>query len=1130
MSSSFVGRRRELDELRAAIPPLLAGRGALFLLSGEPGIGKTRLAEEFATEATAAGVRVLWGRCHEAEGRPPYWPWAQLVRAAAAAGVRAGRPDSAASRAVDEAVAAYAADPDAAPLIELIPELRAFQPSGPAEAPGADAVTARFRVFQAFTSLLRRLAAAEPCLLILDDVHWADLPSLRILEFLAHELPDAPIAVVVTFREVEVRQSPVVSDLVGRLGRRGTRLALGGLSVDEVSRFVAKAVGEAVPATAAEWLHTSTEGNPFFLDEIVRLHRGDDAWLQARPSAPGRSDPGRSDSVQAAIRQRLSPLPPDTLRVLAVAAVAGREFDLSLLSAAMGDDRATLAELLAPAVEIEVLHAVADKPARYRFRHALVRETIYERLAPGARAERHRVYGELLERRYADAIEPWLPELAHHFYEASIFGDDPRALDYAERAGRHALRLFAYEEAVQMFERALHLVESSADADQRRTCALLLDLGEATSRAGQREATAVLHRAAALARRIGASDLLARAATELCDVGTAWAEMGRRDEALVSILQEALEALPDSACALRARVMARLATELFWSRPPEECERLSRSAVELARAADDAHSTAYALLARINCLSHVDHAATRADMTEEILALTGGRGELAANAWMWRLGDVLHLDRILEVRAAREGMVRVVQELRRPGGLWLVHSASAQKALIEGRFDEAERAAGAMLEQPTVESNVEQTATAALFLVRREQGRHHELALALEAFDSQQPAVSAWRASLAMLWADGGDRERALAILDAMTADGLAGMIRDSSWLYSICCLAEVCGAYGTPAQAELLRTVLEPYAARNAMAGPMYYLAPVAYYLGLLARRVGQWALAAERLDAALVQARRLGARPAAARILVARAELIERALAAGHDGAGDAAAARGLRAEALEIAEAVGMDAVAAAARRASEVAAAEPPAVPASAEPSPAGRASLVFEADDCVIGYRGRSVRVRSVLGLRYLARLLAEPGREFHVLDLAGAGAPAELRDDVRLDGDLGPVLDPKAKAEMAARLADLRDILDEAERHHDHARAEAARGEIEALAEHVASAVGLGGRDRVQGRNSERARAAVTKALRAAIGRIGRADAELGDLLTRSVKTGAFCSYEPIGALALAWDVQGERA
>jgi hypothetical protein len=779
--------------------------------------------------------------------------------------------------------------------------------------------------------------------------------------------------------------------------------------------------------------------------------------------------------------------------------------------------------LLAPALEIEILHAVADKAARYRFRHALVRETIYERLAPGARAERHRVFGEILERRHADAIEPWLPELAHHFYEASIFGEDERALDYAERAGRHALRLFAYEEAVQQFERALHLVDSADDADQRRTCALLLDLGEATSRAGQGEAASgILHRAAALARRIEAPDLLARAATGLCDVGTVWAELGRNDETLVGILQEALQALPESAHALRARVTARLATELFWSRPVEESDRLSGSAVELARSSGDAYSTAYALLARINCLSHADHAPARAGMIEEILALTGGRGELAANAWMWRLGDALHLDRILDVRVAREAMVRCVQELRRPGGLWLVHSASAQRALIEGRFDEVERAATAMLEQPKLESNVEQAATAALFLVWREQGRHGDLALALEGFDSQSPSVSAWRASLAMLWADGGDRERALAMLDAMTARGVEGLFRDSAWLYSVCCLAEVCGAYGTLAQAEVLGAALEPYASRNAMAGPIYYLAPVTYYLGLLARGAGQWALAAERLDAALVQARRLGARPATARILLARAQLIERAVAAGERSVGDLSTAATLCDEALEIAEAVGMNTVATAARERPASAAAPPP------RPSEA-RATLAFEADDCVLLYRGRTSRVRSVLGLRYLARLLAEPGREFHVLDLAASGASLDdAGEGTRLDGDLGPALDAKAKAEMASRLADLRDTVAEAERNHDAARAEAARAEIDALAEHVASAVGLGGRDRAQGRSSERARAAVTKALRAAIGRIGRADAELADLLTRSVRTGVFCSYEPIGALSIAWDVKGE--
>lgn len=1177
---AFVGRRHELDELRPGLAALRAGRGSLFLLSGEPGIGKTRLAEEFAAEAFAEGVRVLWGRCHEAEGRPPYWPWAQVVRSAAFA---AGASAESASGVV-EAVAGYARDRDAAPLVGLIPELRSLPPedegAGGGEA-STDAATARFRVFQALTSLLRRVASMQPCLLVLDDVHWADLPSLRLLEFLAHELPEAPISVVATFREVEVKQSPVVSDLVARLGRRGTRLALDGLTVDEVSRFVAKAAGRAVPAPVAEWLHARTEGNPFFLDEIVRLHRGEDAWLNARSSATL-----LSEGVQAAIRQRLAPLPPDTLRVLSAAAVAGREFDLALLSGALGADRATLAEMLAPALDIELLHAAPDRPGRYRFCHALVRETIYERIPPGARAERHRVYGEILERRHADAIEPWLPELAYHFYESAIHGGEQKAVDYAERAGRHAMRVHAYEDAVKQFERALHLVEGSQDVDQRRSCSLLLDLGEATSRAGQGEAASrILHRAAALARRIDASDLLARAATGLCDVGTVWAELGRSDETLVGILQEALQSLPDSAKALRARVTARLATEVFWSRPSEESARLSAEAVEIARDAGDPYTQAYTLLARMNCRSHADFVDERPAMVDEILALTSGRGELAANAWLWRLGDALHMDRTLEVRAAREAMVRVVQELRRPGGLWLVHSASAQKALIEGRFDEVERASAAMLEQPTLESNVEQTATAALFLVRREQGRHSDLAMALEGFDSQSPNVSAWRAALAMLWADGGDRERALATLDAMTADRLAGLCRDSAWLFSVCCLAEVCGAYGTREQADLLRAALLPYEARNAMAGPMFYLAPVSYYLGLLERGCGNWGEAARRFDAALVQARRLGARPAAARILLARAQLIENVLVeeassrGGSDGVsgvsglsgvsgvsgvsglsgargGDREEAARLRAEALEIAEAVGMDAVAEAARKVPSL----PPAVDvavgamggltpgamAGASSSAGGalassrRARFRTAGDDCEIEYAGRVVRVRAVRGLHYLARLLAEPGREFHVLDLASSVASSGGRGEAvgaaavdaadasggRLDGDLGPVLDARARAEFAERLADLREQVEEAERCNDGARAQAARAEIEQLGEQLAAAIGIGGRDRRPGATAERARAAVTKALRTAIERVARADDELADVLARSVRTGTYCAYDPIDALAIAWDVE----
>jgi len=207
-----------------------------------------------------------------------------------------------------------------------------------------------------------------------------------------------------------------------------------------------------VPAAVAARLHALTEGNPFFLDEIVRLFRGDGDWFAA-----GSAGLPVSDGVRATIRQRLAPLPASTLPVLAAAAVIGREFDVALLAAVLRSERSRVVRELAAALDIELVHAIAGRPGRHRFAHALVRETIYEGIPQGERSELHRTVAEFLEQRHAGARDASLPELAHHFYEASLAGDDPRAVDYAERAGRQALRMLAYEEAAQQLGRALHL-------------------------------------------------------------------------------------------------------------------------------------------------------------------------------------------------------------------------------------------------------------------------------------------------------------------------------------------------------------------------------------------------------------------------------------------------------------------------------------------------------------------------------------------------------------------------------------------------------------------------------------------------------------------------------------------------
>lgn len=1089
---AFVGRLAELAELRRAVDALRTGHGSLYLVTGEPGIGKTRLSEELAALAAESGVRVLWGRCHEAEGRPPYLPWAQIVQACA--------------RDLEPAAFTAALIPDAVPLVELIPELRPHLQTATPLAQVLDPETARFRLFQALTLLLRRIAVAQPLLLILDDLHWADLPSLRMLEFIAHELADAAILVVGTFREVEVRHAPAVADVIARLGRRGRRFPLAGFTKDEVSRFVETAAGQPVPEALAQRLLRDTEGNPFFLDEIVRLFHGDGAWLAPPAGLPV------SQGVRGAIRQRLAPLAEPTRRLLSAAAVVGREFDLPLIEAALHTTRMVLLDQLAPAVDIEILSPVAGRAGRYRFSHALVREMIYDDLPPAERAALHRRFGNILEERHQSSIDAHLPELAHHFYEASAGGGEEKAIDYAERAGRDALRLLAYEEASEQLLRALHLSEIGAADNAERECELLLCLAGAKNRAGQSDESAqACHRAAVLARRIGSPALLARAATGLCDVGVAWTELGRSDDTLVRILEEALRELGPQEDVLRARVMARLATELFWARAPSHTDALSAEAVALARQAGDGATLAYTLLARIHCLSDPDAYEQRRVLIDEVLALTGGRGELAVNAYLWRSADEMQFGQKAAAQANAEKLIHAVRELRQPRDLWMIPAIRSRQTLLEGRLEDAEREVEQILDHASGVANAEQTYLGALFFVRREQGRIDELTAGLAAFVSQS-SITVWRTSLTLLYAETGDFVNARAEMDVFTSDGLQGLRRDLCWLFSVASLAEACHLCGSREQAALLYKALLPYDGNTVTEGLFCYFGPVSYYLGILAGAQGDDTTAIRHLHEALTATRAMGARPFTARILLAQAQISER------DESVDAASAAGLRRQAGALAEAMGMKGVVSAATRpigTPEVGAADDREL----------RATLRHAGDYWVLTYKRRTSRMKAIKGFHHLARLLRSPGREFHVLDMTGAAVSLGSRaQSPAIAHDLGPLLDARAKAEIQHRLDELHAHLEEAERNNDSYRAEKARAEIEQIREQLASAVGLGGRDRVRASDAERARAAVTKAIRAAIQRIERCDPALADILSVTVHTGSFCSYVPLAKMAIIWD------
>ena len=418
-ADGLVGRDDQLAALDEILADARDGRGRVVLVAGEPGIGKTRLAEEAAQRAAAAGMSVAWGRCHEGDGAPALWPWAQVVRQLAA----------------DLAPGQLSGllGPLAARLGQLLPELAETPPPARPQ-PVADLGAARFQLNQVVAGLLRRLAEARPLLVVVDDLHWADVPSLSLLAFLAGELNDARLVVVGTYRDVEAAGRPPLADTLGALAREPVvaRIPLGGLDRADVAALIGRTIGgrPAEPLVAA--VADRCGGNPFFITELLRLLQserrlaGPDAAAAARREVPV--------GVRDVLRARLARLPEQTSTLLMVAAVAGRGFDLDLVEAVTGlEDEPAL-----DAAEAAVLAGLViedDRAAgRYRFAHALVRETIYEDISRARRARLHaRVADALLAVRGAEP-EP-AAEMAYHCWHAAPVIGAGRALPHLLRAG-----------------------------------------------------------------------------------------------------------------------------------------------------------------------------------------------------------------------------------------------------------------------------------------------------------------------------------------------------------------------------------------------------------------------------------------------------------------------------------------------------------------------------------------------------------------------------------------------------------------------------------------------------------------------------------------------------------------------
>jgi hypothetical protein len=406
VTTPFVGREAELGALTVDLDAALAGRGGVVLVAGEPGIGKTRLAEELAIQASGRGVLVLWGRCWEGEGAPAFWPWVQVVHAY----VQAADPT-----ALRQEMGAGAAD-----IAQLVPAVCERLPDLPAPPP-TEPEAARFRLFDSLTGFLRAAAVRRPLLLVLDDLHWADAPSLALLRFVGRALEGAGPLVVGCYRHTEVDQGHSLLGTLADLtrGQHHRRLLLGGLDEAEVASFIALVAGVAPPPALAVAVHQQTDGNPFFVTEVVRLLATQGQLGQPTETVSPLLAGGLPEGVRAVVTQRLGRLSGDCRGVLEVAAVLGRGFRLRALQLASGRDSGQLLELLEEVEGARVVEAAPGGPASWRFVHTLVREVLYEGLPTARRVRLHRLVGEALEAVHAADLGPHLAELAHHFVDAA---------------------------------------------------------------------------------------------------------------------------------------------------------------------------------------------------------------------------------------------------------------------------------------------------------------------------------------------------------------------------------------------------------------------------------------------------------------------------------------------------------------------------------------------------------------------------------------------------------------------------------------------------------------------------------------------------------------------------------------
>jgi class 3 adenylate cyclase len=869
----YVGRDGELDRLGQLWKEAAAGERRVAFLAGEPGIGKTRLAAELATRVHDEGAMVLAGRCDEDLG-VPYQPFVEALRHFV---------DHAPG--LEERLGRYAGE-----LARLVPELTERVPSLAAPL-RSDPEMERYRLFDAVAAWLTATASEEPVLLVLDDLQWAAKPTLMLLRHVV-TAAGGRILVLGTYRDTELTHDHPLLEIVPDLRRQGgvDRLSLAGLDDEGVAAFVEQASGRTLDDAGlamARAVHDETEGNPFFVREVLRhlaetgaVEREEGGWTTRLPV----DQLGIPEGVRDVVGRRLARLSGDTNQTLRVAAVVGPEFELGIVQAAGDLDEEQLLAAMEEAAEARVVTEVSA--TRFRFAHALVRATLYDALTTARRVALHRKTAVAIETIHEAALEDFVPALAHHWAKASApVTDISKAVEYAHRAGDRALAQLAHDEASNYYASALELLDAGgADPTDTRRVALLTGRGEAQQRAGDPGYRETLLDGARLARQLGDANGLARAALAN-SLGDIWTGAFEVDAARIEVLEAALAAVGDTDPRLRARLLATLGLELCWHPEPDRRLALSAEALAIARTLGDPETLAHVLLARDYTIHFPDNALERFTATGELLAIADALGDpvLASRALGLRFKSAMELGDVSEAERSLARNQAFVADLGQPALTWTTMHHRATLLILRGDTG------GAAATDAAYEFGARAGRTfggsfrfGQRFAPYWHQGRMWEFEEFIRQFLERAPNNPLLKALEAHILADTGQREGAARVFEELASSGFSHPTYNTAWLWFYTECAWLCTRLHRPDCVAPLRTNLQLCADQLVVGGFSGFVGgTVTFYLGILAATAADWPAAEANFAAATATLERIGAHPwlartrlEQARMLLARAE----------------------------------------------------------------------------------------------------------------------------------------------------------------------------------------------------------------------------------------------------------------